>query len=323
MNPFKYIIIGTTSCIKFIISFIKHFFIGLVTIITFIPKYLVIGTICLFSEKKQRELKMEDKIIPIIITTLSITTYLICIFILTRWFVQSERNKKFADNLNDLSQIISKEENSDEEYKVPNKTYTNENYPDDLTFLNVNLDPYIRQNSETVAWLLVNGTNISYPVVQHKDNSYYLNHNFYKRKSMSGWVFADYRDNFETFNNNTIIYGHNLINRTMFGQLPRLLNSSWQSNPNYHYIKLSTKTTNSIWQVFSVYKIKPTTDYLQSVFNSMSTYEKFLKTIKNRSSYDFNVDVSTTDKIITLSTCDDTGTKRVAVHAKLINIEDK
>ena len=55
----------------------------------------------------------------------------------------------------------------------------------------------------------------------------------------------------------------------------------------------------------------------------MSTYEKFLKTIKNRSSYDFNVDVSTTDKIITLSTCDDTGTKRVAVHAKLINIEDK
>ena len=266
---------------------------------------------------------MEDKIIPIIIITLSITTYLICIFILTRWFVQSERNKKFADNLNDLSQIISEEENSDEEYKVPNKTYTNENYPDDLTFLNVNLDPYIRQNSETVAWLLVNGTNISYPVVQHKDNNYYLNHNFYKRKSMSGWVFADYRDDFETFNNNTIIYGHNLINRTMFGQLPRLLNSSWQSNPNYHYIKLSTKTTNSIWQVFSVYKIKPTTDYLQSVFNSMSTYEKFLKTIKNRSSYDFNVDVSTTDKIITLSTCDDTGTKRVAVHAKLINIEDK
>ena len=323
MNPFKYIIIGTTSCIKFIISFIKHFFIGLVTIITFIPKYLIIRTICLFSKKKQRELKMEDKIIPIIITTLSITTYLICIFILTRWFVQSERNKKFADNLNDLSQIISEKENSDKEYKVPNKTYTNGNYPDDLTFLNVNLDPYIRQNSETVAWLLVNGTNISYPVVQHKDNNYYLNHNFYKRKSMSGWVFADYRDNFETFNNNTIIYGHNLINRTMFGQLPRLLNSSWQSNPNYHYIKLSTKTTNSIWQVFSVYKIKPTTDYLQSVFNSMSTYEKFLKTIKNRSSYDFNVDVSTTDKIITLSTCDDTGTKRVAVHAKLINIEDK
>ena len=320
MNPFKYIIIGTTSCIKFIISFIKHFFIGLVTIITFIPKYLII---CLFSEKKQKELKMEDKIIPIIITTLSITTYLICIFILTRWFVQSERNKKFSDNLNDLSQIISEEENSDEEYKVPNKIYSNGNYPDDLTFLNVNLDPYIRQNSETVAWLLVNGTNINYPVVQHKDNNYYLSHNFYKRKSMSGWVFADYRDDFETFNNNTIIYGHNLINRTMFGQLPKLLNSSWQSNPNYHYIKLSTKTTNSIWQIFSVYKIKPTTDYLQSIFNSMSTYQKFLNTIKNRSAYDFNVDVSTTDKIITLSTCDDTGTKRVAVHAKLINIEDK
>ncbi len=323
MNPLKYIIIGATSCIKFIISFIKHFFIGILTIITFIPKYLIIGAICLFSKQKQKELKMEDKIIPIIITTLSIITYLICIFLVTRWFVQSERNKNFSDNLNNLTQIIEEEESTSEQYIVPNKNYSNENYPDDLTFLNVNLNPYIRQNSETVAWILVNGTNISYPVVQHNNNSYYLNHNFYKRKSMSGWVFADYRDNFETFNNNTIIYGHNLINRTMFGQLPKVLNSNWQSNKNYHYIKLSTKKTNSIWQIFSVYKIKPTTDYLQSIFNSMDTYNKFLKTIKKRSSYNFNVDVSTTDKIITLSTCDDTGTKRVAVHAKLINIEEK
>ena len=63
MNPLKYIIIGATSCIKFIVSFIKHFFIGILTIITFIPKYLIIGAICLFSKQKQKELKMEDKII--------------------------------------------------------------------------------------------------------------------------------------------------------------------------------------------------------------------------------------------------------------------
>lgn len=328
MNPFKYIIIGIITIIKFVISFIYHFFLGLITIVTFIPKYLIIGITCLFSEKKQKELQMEDKIIPIIITTLSITTYLICIFILSRWFVQNERSKRFSDSLEESTKIIAEEEQIIDPYQIPDenpskKTNSNIKYPDGLTFLNVNLESYIRQNSETVGWIQINGTSISYPIVQHKDNSYYLNHNFYKRKSVTGWVFADYRDNFDPFNNNTIIYAHNTLSQTMFGQLPKLLKSTWQSNPNYHYIKLSTKKTNSIWQVFSIYKITPTTDYLQSMFNSVDTYSKFLETIKNRSTYNFNTEVSTDDKIITLSTCDNTGTKRIAIHAKLINIENK
>ena len=145
----------------------------------------------------------------------------------------------------------------------------------------------------------------------------------YKRKTNIGWIFADYRDNMENLNNNTIIYGHNLINRTMFGSLPYMLNKNWFNSKNNQYIKLSTKTSNTIWQIFSVYKIEPTTDYLQSVFNSIENYQNFLNTLKNRSIRDFNVNLNYTDKIITLSTCDDTGTKRVAVHAKLIKIENK
>ena len=52
-------------------------------------------------------------------------------------------------------------------------------------------------------------------------------------------------------------------------------------------------------------------------------YDKFLNTLKGRSVYGFGIDVTTDDKILTLSTCDNTGTKRVAVHAKMINIEYK
>ena len=52
-------------------------------------------------------------------------------------------------------------------------------------------------------------------------------------------------------------------------------------------------------------------------------YSKFLSTLKSRSIYNFGIDVSENDKILTLSTCDNTGTKRVAVHAKMINIEYK
>ena len=292
----------------------------LINVLTF-PKYLIIGIKFFFNEKKQKELKMEEKIIPIIVSTLSIITYLVCIFLLTRWYVQNTRNQKFAEQLTNETQKISEQERGISGNK--NKGKYNYKYPDDLSFLNVDLTPYLRINPETVAWIQVNGTIISYPVVQHKDNDYYLNHDFYRRKTEVGAIFADYRDNFDEFNDNNIIYGHNIVNGTMFGQLPRVLGKSWQSNPNYHYIKLSTKKTNTIWKIFSVYEVAPTIDYLQSNFNSNETYKKFISLIKNRSSYDFKTEVNTDDKIITLSTCNNIGNKRVVVHAKLINLENK
>jgi hypothetical protein len=78
-----------------------------------------------------------------------------------------------------------------------------------------------------------------------------------------------------------------------------------------------------LWQIFSVYKIEPTTDYLQAKFNSTNNYQKFLETLKNRSIHKFDIQLNYTDKIITLSTCDDIGTKRIAIHAKLIKIANK
>ena len=309
------------TIIYFIINCPKYFFIGLTSIISFLPYYIIIGIKFIFSKKSSNNYeikKIEKKFVPLTILTLSITTYLISIFILTRWYVQSERSKKFTNSFE--IPLISEENTSD---KTEPETESNQ-YEDSITpppvesnnneastkpskkpstsnkikinknFINVNLNSYIQKNSETVAWIQVNGTKVNYPVVQHKNNDFYLKHDFNKRKTTNGWIFADYRNNFKTFDNNTIIYGHNLINNTMFGTIPNFLN-----------------------------KIKPTTDYLQAKFNSTTTYQDFLDLIKNRSYYDFNISPNYTDKIITLSTCDNTGTKRVVVHAKLISIESK
>ena len=109
----------------------------------------------------------------------------------------------------------------------------------------------------------------------------------------------------------------------MFGQIPYMLRKNWFSDKNKEYIKLSTKNTNSIWQIFSVYETEPVTDYLQAKFNSATTYQEFLTNLKNKSKIKFNTEVENTDKILTLSTCNDTGNKRIAVHAKLIKIENK
>ena len=66
----------------------------------------------------------------------------------------------------------------------------------------------LKENQETVSWITVNGTNINYPVVQHSDNEYYLNHSFDGSENSAGWIFLDYRNNIENTEKNTIIYGH-------------------------------------------------------------------------------------------------------------------
>ena len=327
MKLMHYLFLGIIFTIKLPYYCIKYAIIGLITSISIIPKYIILGIKFIFRKNNTyAEKKLENNFIPIIITTLSITTYLISIFILTRWYVQNERSKKFTNSINITKEEIKEDtpnqyqdltNNVKQEETIVDSSYINTN------FISVNLNYYTSKNNETVGWIQVIGTNINYPIVQHEDNNFYLEHDFYKRKTNIGWIFADYRDNMENLNNNTIIYGHNLINRTMFGSLPYMLNKNWFNSKNNQYIKLSTKTSNTIWQIFSVYKIEPTTDYLQSVFNSIENYQNFLNTLKNRSIRDFNVNLNYTDKIITLSTCDDTGTKRVAVHAKLIKIENK
>ncbi len=327
MKILSYLIEGTIFVLKLPFYCLKYSLIGFLTVISLFPKYIIIGIKFIF-QRNNRNKKIENKFISIIIITLSIITYLISIFILTRWFIQNERTKNFANSLQNSNITEDKiTKDTPDQYKDLTSNIKVDQDKDsteiNTNYIDVNLNYYLSKNNETVGWIQVNGTNINYPIMQHNNNEFYLEHDFYKRKTNIGWIFADYRDDLNTFNNNTIIYGHNLVNRTMFGSLPFLLNKKWFDNPNNQYIKLSTKTTNSIWQIFSVYKISPTTDYLQSVFNSTESYEKFLNMLKNRSIKNFDTSLSFTDKIITLSTCDDTGTQRVAVHAKLIKIENK
>ena len=72
------------------------------------------------------------------------------------------------------------------------------------------------------------------------------------------------------------------------------------------------------WQIFSIYTIKSTNDYIQVKFPTDSTYSSFLSKLKKRSIYNFKVDVSKDDKILTLSTCYKNAKNRLVVHAKLI-----
>ena len=173
-------------------------------------------------------------------------------------------------------------------------------------------------NKDTVGWLTVNNTKIDYPVVQGKDNDYYLKRDYYQSKNRHGWIFMDYRNNPDELNENTIIYGHNLANQTMFGTLRYALNSYWYNKSANQIITFNTPNANMKFQIFSIYTIPTTNDYLDVTFPSVSAYQEYIDLVKGRSIYDFNVEVTPDDKLLTLSTCANGNDKRLVVHAKLI-----
>lgn len=303
------------------INLCRWFYLGLYNVITLIPRYFIIGIICFINPKKGNELKYKGKpVIPIMMLSLTLTIYFICIFISSKWYVQKLKINYLANDILASTEILEKENDEiiKEENYIPN---TKDQYSN-ISFMSVDFKDLIEKNNETVAWIKVNNTNVNYSVVQHNDNEYYLKHDFNKYYNANGWVYGDYRDDFQYFGNNTIIYGHNLTNRKMFGSLVWTLKESWYTQEENHYIKLSTPYSNTVWRIFSVYTIVPEVYYLKTYFNNKEEHQTFLNTLKDRSIYRFNDDKLTTDdKILTLSTCTDDGTKRVVIHAQMIKAE--
>ena len=295
---------------------IKWFILGIKTIY----HYIHLGIKCLIDPKESRIFKYKGKpIIPVAMISLTLATYLICIFFSTRWYVQKKKINYLTKDILESTKILEKEKKeviSTEEY-IP----SGEDKYANISFLSVDFTDLLRKNSDTVAWLKVNNTNVNYSVVQSDDNEYYLKHDFNKNSNFGGWIYGDFRDDFQYFGTNTIIYGHNLINKTMFGSLTTCQKESWYTNEENLYIKLSTPYSNTVWRIFSIYQIKPEVYYLKTYFENNEQHKEFLDTIKSRSIHDFKEDITIDDKILTLSTCSDDGTKRAVIHAKMIKAE--
>lgn len=171
------------------------------------------------------------------------------------------------------------------------------------------------KNSDIVGWMTVDYTSIDYPIVQTNNNEFYLNHSLNKKENSAGWIFVDSRNTIDDWDKNTIIYGHNMKNGSMFGTLKRIITSKIDA-PIYIY----TPKHKYKWKIISVYNIPETTDYLESSFATDDDFADFVKMIVGRSRFNYNTEVAYEDHLLTLSTCY-THYTRTVVHAKLVSIE--
>lgn len=176
---------------------------------------------------------------------------------------------------------------------------------------------YLKAVSENIiGWIYAEAVpQISYPILLGKDNDYYLNKTFEEFKNSAGSIFLHCDNSSDMSDCNSIIYGHNMRNGTMFGSLKQYrLKETWETSP---YIWIMQEQVNFRYEVFAVY-ITQKNGAIYTLFDKPDKmYTDYLKLVKEKSEIDSSVYFTKCSRIITLSTCTGEDNTRLVVQAVL------
>lgn len=171
-------------------------------------------------------------------------------------------------------------------------------------------------NPDIAAWIYIEKLGISYPVVQGRDNQYYLDHTFYKEENKCGSIFIEAGNQKDFSDWNTFVYGHNMKDKSMFARLNEYQEEkTFQENPEFYiYTPEGTKR----YQIFSCYIAALDWNSFQVDFGQEETYVSWQETVKKRSLYDTGITPRPGQSTVTLMTCTPAGQDyRFLVHGVL------
>lgn len=171
-------------------------------------------------------------------------------------------------------------------------------------------------NPHVVGWIRVSGTEVDYPVVQGRDNEFYLHHNVQGNYNAGGAIYMDFRNDPRNFDLNTVIYGHQMRDGSMFTSINQFQNESF-FHDNGSILYFSEKGI-TVWEVYSVYITDANSYYIMPDFSTEEEQTAFIQHTLESSKFTTEAEIAPEDRIITLSTCNYTfDDARLAVHGKL------
>lgn len=178
-----------------------------------------------------------------------------------------------------------------------------------------------KQNKDLIGWIRIPGfkKEIDYPVMQADDNEYYLKHDFYGNASQAGSIYMDRRNSPANMDRHAIIYGHAMKDMSMFGNLKDFPDKPGNHTKNTK-IYIDLLNTRLEYEVFSIYYEHADYDYRQTEFARDEEFLAYIERLRSKSVYDYKTSLSSRDKILTLSTCNnDLGSDiRSVTHARLV-----
>ena len=191
---------------------------------------------------------------------------------------------------------------------------------DEISPLNsMDLDQFYADYPDAVGWIYSPNGLIDNGVVEAEDNDFYLHRFFDGSYSISGSIFVDCQCSRDFSDRNTIIYGHHMNDGTKFASLINYREKAYYEK--YPVLYLSTKDMNYRVEIFSAYLTDAESDSYTLRFETDNEYLAYLSKICARSDFPSDVKLSSTDRIITLSTCSyEYNDARYVVHGKLVPI---
>lgn len=191
----------------------------------------------------------------------------------------------------------------------------------DLSAIKASLSSLRQTNSDVIGWIYVEDSMINYPLMQstNGNDEYYLTHAYNGEYLAVGSIYLTSKcDKKLDSNYNSLIYGHNVVNGSMFHDVLKFLDPEFFESK---YVYIYTLDGAYIYKPFSIYETRSDYNYIQTSFGNESEFFAFAERVALNTEVPCSVEFGSGDTIITLSTCTNGGVNgpgRYAFHAKLI-----
>lgn len=238
---------------------------------------------------KENKGKKSGRIVSNIILAIAIIVFCVSFFQLFRIMKGYYDGRSEYDKIRDLA--ITEDNGEDED-------------GNEGTGFQVNFEELLKINPDTIGWIRFDPepSVISYPIVQGTDNDVYLHKTFSANENTLGAIFLNAGNSPDFSDANSIIYGHRMKDGSMFRQLEEYTEQSFWEENQYFYIY--TPADGEIrYHIYSAGTVEDTSDTYLTSFGNEGQYQSFLNMTKDTALYDTGVEVTTSDTIVTLSTC--------------------
>ena len=267
------------------------------------------------NTQKQPEQKKKKKSDVLLTIALIVAIAVFCYAAFNLYHIYTEY-KKGTDEYNQIEEMAVTERDADSaEVAGPNAQLKPP--------IEVDFDKLKSVNEDVVGWIYVDALpDISYPIVKGKDNQPYLHQTYEKNYNFAGPIFVDYENSGDFSDCNTLVYGHNMKNGSMFGHLKKFREDDKLYKQD-KYFWILTPERNYRYEIITAYTTGVNSDTYTLFKGPGEEFEKYLETIKGYSEIQTDdTDLTIKDRIVTLSTCTGNESTRFVVQGKRVDAED-
>lgn len=258
------------------------------------------------EQRDTSSMKYVKKIAYVLVMLILTAILLYSIYQLASYLKESIENWKLLDEITEQVVVI-KEESQEDEQEIkpePPKDVASESTVEEVTDegvpITVDFELLRKTNDDVVAWLYCKNTMINYPVAQAEDNDYYLHRLLNGNYNRAGTLFMECTNQKDFSDWNTLIYGHNMKNNTMFGTLTDYNDQEYYDEHPVWYLL----TPNGDYRIELISGfVTDTSSEIYSIPHTMEAKDELVDSIMRKSTFKTNATISSEDKLITFSTC--------------------